>query len=188
VEEIYLHKLKDRTQTTATVFMGLTMGCAACHDHKFDPITQADFYPAQRVLQQHAGQRLRRELRRVVSRRLASPAGEARRGESHSRREGRRGTEADCAHASRTGTAGGVDRRRRSPRGCSPSLTDKLQARFRFDEAGGNVVRNSAPGAQPAEFTLAGRDHSWGWFDPAAEILDWAPLRRADGAQGGNAR
>lgn len=35
---------KDRVETTATVFLGLTMGCASCHDHKFDPLTQTDFY------------------------------------------------------------------------------------------------------------------------------------------------
>lgn len=35
---------KDRVETTSTVFLGLTMGCASCHDHKFDPLTQTDFY------------------------------------------------------------------------------------------------------------------------------------------------
>lgn len=34
----------DRVDTTAQVFLGLTMACARCHDHKFDPITQADYY------------------------------------------------------------------------------------------------------------------------------------------------
>lgn len=34
----------DRVRTTATVWMGTTMGCAECHDHKFDPITAKDFY------------------------------------------------------------------------------------------------------------------------------------------------
>lgn len=35
---------KDRVETTATVFLGLTLGCASCHDHKFDPFSMKDFY------------------------------------------------------------------------------------------------------------------------------------------------
>ena len=34
----------DRTNTTAAVFLGMTMGCAECHDHKYDPLSQRDFY------------------------------------------------------------------------------------------------------------------------------------------------
>ncbi len=34
----------DRVRTTATVFLGSTLGCAQCHDHKFDPFTTKDFY------------------------------------------------------------------------------------------------------------------------------------------------
>lgn len=36
--------LFDMVSTTSTAFLGLTVGCARCHDHKFDPITQRDFY------------------------------------------------------------------------------------------------------------------------------------------------
>ena len=35
---------KDRAETIGNVFMGLTVGCATCHDHKFDPIRQTEFY------------------------------------------------------------------------------------------------------------------------------------------------
>lgn len=34
----------DRTNTTGTVWLGLTMGCAQCHNHKYDPIAQRDYY------------------------------------------------------------------------------------------------------------------------------------------------
>lgn len=34
----------DRVRTTSTVWLGITMGCAECHDHKFDPFTQKNFY------------------------------------------------------------------------------------------------------------------------------------------------
>lgn len=43
-EEYLVEYAVDRTATTGSVLLGLTMGCARCHDHKFDPITQADFY------------------------------------------------------------------------------------------------------------------------------------------------
>lgn len=43
-EEYRVEYVADRAQTTATVWMGLTVGCARCHDHKYDPILQKDFY------------------------------------------------------------------------------------------------------------------------------------------------
>lgn len=43
-EEYEVIYAKDRADTTGAVFLGLTVGCATCHDHKFDPITQRDFY------------------------------------------------------------------------------------------------------------------------------------------------
>ncbi len=44
VEEVYVRNVVDRVDTTGTVFLGLSVGCARCHDHKYDPITQKDFY------------------------------------------------------------------------------------------------------------------------------------------------
>jgi hypothetical protein len=43
-EEWRIENAVDRVETTATVFLGLTMGCARCHDHKYDPVTQQEFY------------------------------------------------------------------------------------------------------------------------------------------------
>ncbi|MBA62272.1 MAG: hypothetical protein CMJ76_07885 [Planctomycetaceae bacterium] len=41
--------LTDWVDTTASVFMGLTMGCARCHDHKFDPLSQEDYFGMQAI-------------------------------------------------------------------------------------------------------------------------------------------
>jgi len=43
-EESLARNVIDRVNTFGTVFLGLTVGCAQCHDHKFDPITQRDYY------------------------------------------------------------------------------------------------------------------------------------------------
>jgi hypothetical protein len=43
-EDYRIKYLIDRVNTTSTAFLGLTMECAQCHDHKFDPITQREYY------------------------------------------------------------------------------------------------------------------------------------------------
>jgi len=43
-QEIYTDNVRDRTDTFGTVVLGLTVACAKCHDHKYDPITQKDYY------------------------------------------------------------------------------------------------------------------------------------------------
>lgn len=43
-EEYRVEYVMDRTNTTSKAFMGLTMECARCHDHKYDPISQKEFY------------------------------------------------------------------------------------------------------------------------------------------------
>jgi len=44
LEEFRTEYVADRVDTTAAVWLGLTLGCARCHDHKFDPLTQKDYY------------------------------------------------------------------------------------------------------------------------------------------------
>jgi hypothetical protein len=43
-EQFRIEQVIDRTNTLGTVWLGLTVGCAQCHDHKFDPISQRDYY------------------------------------------------------------------------------------------------------------------------------------------------
>jgi hypothetical protein len=43
-EEFRVEYVADRVATFGTAMLGLTLGCARCHDHKFDPISQRDFY------------------------------------------------------------------------------------------------------------------------------------------------
>jgi mono/diheme cytochrome c family protein len=43
-EQFRVEAVVDRTNTTATVFLGLSVGCAQCHDHKYDPISQREYY------------------------------------------------------------------------------------------------------------------------------------------------
>lgn len=53
-EEFRVAAIKDRIDTTGQVWMGLTMGCAKCHSHKYDPITQRDYYSMFAIFNQTA--------------------------------------------------------------------------------------------------------------------------------------
>ncbi len=44
-----MNELDDMINTTGTTFLGLTLGCARCHNHKFDPVTQTDYYAIQAI-------------------------------------------------------------------------------------------------------------------------------------------
>ena len=51
-EEFRTIAVKDRVDTTLQVWMGLTAGCAKCHSHKYDPISQADYYSLYAIFNQ----------------------------------------------------------------------------------------------------------------------------------------
>lgn len=50
LEETYVNQTRDRVEAFGATFLGLTTGCAACHDHKYDPFTQKDFYSLAAIL------------------------------------------------------------------------------------------------------------------------------------------
>ncbi|WP_414662907.1 DUF1553 domain-containing protein [Horticoccus sp. 23ND18S-11] len=174
VEEIHLNKIKDRTQTFAGVFLGLTMGCAACHDHKFDPITQRDYYALSAFFNNMPDSAYDAnqatvfptvnvpppEKRAEADRVLAEKAAAQRRLLDRTNRA------SELINAWIAG--GGVTTLR-------PVSADKLQARFRLDEARGGEVLNTAPGATTARYTLVGSDHSWG--GSTRPVKHWTGLR-----------
>ncbi len=43
-EEVYVRNIVDQVDTNGTVFLGLTIGCSRCHDHKYDPVRMKDYY------------------------------------------------------------------------------------------------------------------------------------------------
>ena len=66
-------ELADMVNTTGTAFMGLTLGCARCHNHKFDPILQKDYYAMQAVFAgvNHGERLLRQKLDPAATQELA---------------------------------------------------------------------------------------------------------------------
>ena len=73
-EEYAAEYVVDRVDTTATVWLGLTLGCARCHDHKYDPIPTKDYYSIAGVFLAVAGVGLS-ELHGLVSKSLVRRAG-----------------------------------------------------------------------------------------------------------------
>ena len=65
-------ELADMVNTTGATFLGLTIGCARCHNHKFDPVTQQDYYSLQAVFAgvSHGDRVLGRPLRKEAEARL----------------------------------------------------------------------------------------------------------------------
>lgn len=66
-------EMADMVNTTGTAFLGLTLGCARCHTHKFDPILQKDYYSLQAVFAgvRHGERAIRVESNETTQRRLA---------------------------------------------------------------------------------------------------------------------
>jgi mono/diheme cytochrome c family protein len=67
-------ELADMVNTTGTAFLGITMGCARCHNHKFDPVLQKDYYAMQAVFAgvNHGERALREKPNAVAEQQLVS--------------------------------------------------------------------------------------------------------------------
>lgn len=166
-EELKFNIARERAEAYGATFMGLTVGCAVCHDHKYDPTTQKDFYqltaffnnidelpynsdrpnwaPVLRIPQP---QRMD-TYRQVFSQRS----------DLKSRLDSMRLQEHKLIQH-------WLETKQNLPQ---PVSTDRLLLRLRLDEGGGEVLKNSAPNAQPASFPIGRFQPQWGettWLWP----------------------
>ncbi|WP_414662934.1 DUF1553 domain-containing protein [Horticoccus sp. 23ND18S-11] len=172
-EEVFVNQTRDRVEAFGATFLGLTTGCAACHDHKFDPITQRDHYSLAAFL----NNTLEKPWDLNIADpgpvlRLPKPENQATaelvlkgRAELQAKLEARRARARELAGA---WIAAG-----NRP---TPVATDGLELRLRLDEGKGDVLRNSAPGAKVKEFKadtnpLIWGENSWLWPSMRMDIL-----------------
>jgi hypothetical protein len=166
-EELRVNIARERTEAYGAAFMGLTVGCAVCHDHKFDPTTQKDFY-ALSAFFNNVDEKPFNDDRPVWApvARVPKPANVdgynrvlAERAELQMKLNGMDAQQRDLVQRwLRSGQSAPV----RVPE-------DKLALRLRMDEADGTTLRNSAPNANPASYSVTGGKPEWGettWLWP----------------------
>ncbi len=169
-EEVQFNKTRDRAEAFGATFLGLTVGCAVCHDHKFDPTAQKDFYSLGAFFdntQEKPWDENSAEPAPVL--RLPAPEKQA---------------EFDAAvAASSEARVKYNERKAAAPENFAkwlaggnkpqPVSTDGLELRLKLDEGAGDVVKNSAPGAKSASFKAATNPLVWGedvWFWPTVRM------------------
>ena len=169
-EEVFVNQTRDRVEAFGATFLGLTTGCAACHDHKFDPITTRDFYGLAAFL----GNTVEKpwdlniaEPAPVV--RLPKPENSAA-AEFVLRSRAELATKLEARRARAREIAAGWLKAGSRP---NPVGEEGLELRLRFDEGKGDVVRNSAPKAAVREFKADTNPLIWGentWLWPSMRM------------------
>ena len=166
-EELRFNIARDRTEAYGATFMGLTVGCAVCHDHKFDPTTQKDFYSLSAFFN-NIDEKPFNEDRPVWAPVLRIPKPQnrdaydrvyARRSELRSQIRSMRLDERNLVRK-------WLDSHQNPPQ---PVSTNQLLIRLRLDEGSGSLLRNSAPHASPATFKATTVPPQWGettWLWP----------------------
>jgi Protein of unknown function (DUF1553)/Protein of unknown function (DUF1549)/Planctomycete cytochrome C/Concanavalin A-like lectin/glucanases superfamily len=154
-EEIHANNTRDRAEAFGAAFLGLTVGCASCHDHKFDPVSQQDFYSLAAYFNNTAEKPWDENIAdsRPV---LRLPADDRRKA-------------LDEAVAARSQAAAKYEELRRST-AAKPATAfqpaavpaDALELRLRLDEGKGDEVRNAAPGASAPGYKATVNPLVWG--------------------------
>jgi hypothetical protein len=166
-EELRTNMWRERTEAYGATFMGLTVGCAVCHDHKFDPTTQKDFY-ALSAFFANIDEKPFNDDRHIWAPIVRIPTGQnlvaynrvlAKRTELASQLNYMRVHEREMVQR-------WLESRQNSPQAVA---TDKLLLRLRLDEGSGDALKNSAPSANSATFRATVGKPEWGettWLWP----------------------
>ncbi len=166
-EELRVNMARERTEAYGAAFMGLTVGCAVCHDHKYDPTTQKDFYSLSAFFNNLEEKPFNND-RPVWEPMTRVP--KAQNQEAYDRVLARRSELAERVRTMRLQDHPLVEQWIRSRQNAAqPVSTEKLDLRLRLDEGGGDVLKNSAPHAQTASFPLSKVKPQWGettWLWP----------------------
>ncbi len=166
-EELRVNIARERTEAYGAAFMGLTVGCAVCHDHKYDPTTQKDFYALSAFFNNLEEKPFNddRPVWTPVARIPKAPNQD-----EYNRVWARRTELAQRLREMHTQERALVEKwlasRQRLPQAVS---TDRLALRLRLDEGGGEELKNSAPHAAPATFLIGKAKPQWGettWLWP----------------------
>lgn len=165
--------LTERTKTFSAVFLGMTTGCAACHDHKFDPTTQKDFYQLGAFfnnLDEFHNTRAKEDWPPNIK--VPKPEDRATYNAILARR-----AEIQREFAARRLQASTLirDWLMRGENRPQPVSSAGLLVRLRLDEGHGVTLFNSAPGAAFSSVTVKGGAPEWGedtWFWPSFRMAD----------------
>jgi hypothetical protein len=166
-EELSTNIARERTEAYGATFMGITVGCAVCHDHKYDPTTQKDFY-ALSAFFNNIEEKPFNDDRPVWApvARIPRPQNLA----DYDRVWSKRSELSERLRQMRLQRSTLIEQWLSSRQSLpQPVPADKLTLRLRLDEGGGDDLKNSAPHAQPASFPIGKSKPQWGettWLWP----------------------
>jgi hypothetical protein len=166
-EELRVNIARERTEAYGAAFMGLTVGCAVCHDHKFDPTTQKDFYSLSAFFN-NIDEKPFNDDRPVWAPVVRIP--HAANEQAYDRVLAQRSQLGEQMRTMRLESHSLIEQWLKSQRQPPQAVSaDKLVVRLRLDEGSGDLLHNSAPHANPASFHTSVSKPEWGettWLWP----------------------
>jgi Protein of unknown function (DUF1553)/Protein of unknown function (DUF1549)/Planctomycete cytochrome C/Concanavalin A-like lectin/glucanases superfamily len=166
-EELRVNIARERTEAFGATFMGLTVGCAVCHDHKFDPTTQHDFY-ALSAFFNNIDEKPFNDDRPVWAPVVRVP--KADQADAYNRVLSHRSQLQEKLNAMQFDGGKSVGEWLASHKNPARAVsTSGLIVRLRLDEGRGDELRNSAPNANAGSFKTTTMKPEWGettWLWP----------------------